>query len=151
MVLAASAALAAQAPDEVVKWSATKPAAVKPGAVANFDLSARIEAGWHLYALVQPDGGPPPMAIAAAKGQPFTIDASRIDAPTPAAQKNEKGDPESFHYEEKVTLSVPIAAPAATRPGTHRVPVEVTYQVCSGSICLRPTTVTVPVSLTVAR
>jgi len=148
--LTAGAAAAQQKSEDAVRWSVTPPAgAVKPGGTAAIQLKAEIAAGWHMYALTQIEGGAPPLEIAIAKGQPFTLDPQRIDAPLPGVTKGTGGEPDTFHYDEKVTLSVPVGAPKTVKPGKHTVPIEVTYQVCSGSICLRPATTTLPVAIAI--
>ena len=145
-------AVAAQKSEDVVRWNAVTPAApVKPGDGVAIELKAEIEDGWHLYALTQLEGGPPPLAIAVAKGQPFTLDRTGITGPLPAVTKGTGTDPDTFHYDDTVALSVPVKTPKTVKAGKHTVPLEVTYQVCSGSICLRPTTTVVPVQLTIAR
>lgn len=146
----ASAPAAAQKSEDIVRWTAkAPPAAVRPGGTAAIELKAEIEAGWYMYALTQLEGGPPPLEIALAKGQPFTLDPKRIDAPLPAVTKGVGGEPDSFHYDDKVTLTVPVDAAKTVKPGKRTVSIEVTYQVCSGSICLRPATTTLPIALTV--
>lgn len=148
----AAAPAAGQKPEDVVRWSAKAPAAaVKPGGSTTIDLKAEIEAGWHLYALTQLEGGPPPLDIALAKGQPFILDLSRVTGPLPDVTKGSGVEPDAFHYDDKVTLSVPLKVPAAAKSGKHTAEIEVTYQVCSGSICLRPATAMLPVALTIAR
>ncbi len=151
-VLSAAPAGAQQKSEDVVRWSASPPAAaVKPGTTTQVRLKAEILSGWYMYALTQLEGGPPALEIAVAKGQPFTLDRQRIEGPLPEATKGAAGEPDVFHYDEKVTLSVPLGAPKTLKPGKHTVPIEVTYQVCSGSICLRPATAVLPVQVTVAR
>jgi len=141
--------LHSQKSEEVVRWSAKAPApAVRPGGAVAVELKAEIDAGWHLYALTQVDGGPPPLAIEA-KGQTFTLDKERISGPLPAVIKGIGSDADSFHYDDKVTLTVPVKATKTAKAGKYAVPLEITYQVCSGSICLRPTTAVVSVDLTV--
>lgn len=151
-LITGGAATAQQKSEDVVRWSASRPtAAVKPGATTQIRLKAEILSGWYMYALTQLEGGPPALEIAVAKGQPFTLDPQRIDGPLPEVTKGSAGEPDVFHYDEQVTLSVPLGAPKTLKPGKHTVPIEVTYQVCSGSICLRPATTVLPVAVTVAR
>jgi hypothetical protein len=149
--LAAAAGPAArQKSEDIVKWTAKPPAAaLGPGGSAAVTLTAEIADGWYMYALTQPEGGVPPLQIAIAKGQPFTLDPERIDAPLPDVTKGTGGEPDTFHYGDKATFSVPVAAGKSVKSGTHTVPIEVTYQVCSGSLCLRPATTRLPVTLTV--
>jgi hypothetical protein len=148
-MLAASPALA-QKSEDVVRWKATGPAGpIKSGTAASIELKAEIDDGWYMYALAQPEGGAPPLEIAIAKGQPFTLDRNRIDAPVPDVTKGTSGEPDTFHYDGKATFTVPVETPTSVKPGKHTVSIEVTYQVCSGSICLRPATTTLPIPLTV--
>ncbi len=152
VVLCAAPAPAQQKSEDVVRWSASRPAAaVKPGGTTQVRLKAEILNGWYMYALTQLEGGPPALEIAVAKGQPFTLDPQRIEGPLPEVTEGSAGEPDVFHYDEQVTLSVPLGAPRTLKPGKHTVPIEVTYQVCSGSICLRPATAVLPVHVTVAR
>lgn len=149
-VLAAAVPAAQQKSEDVVRWTAKPPAApIKPGATAAVTLNAEIADGWYMYALTQPEGGVPPLHIAVAKGHAFTLDPLRIGAPLPDVTKGTGGEPDTFHYGDKVTFSVPVAAGNPVKSGKHTVPIEVTYQVCSGSVCLRPATTTLPVALTV--
>jgi DsbC/DsbD-like thiol-disulfide interchange protein len=150
VMLAAAAPSAAQRPEDVVKWNAKAPeAAVQPGGTVKVQLSAKIEDGWVLYALVQPEGGPNPLDVAVAKDAAFTLDATRIDAPLPKNKKTDTGS--ENYYEAKVNLGVPLSAATTIKAGKHTVPVEVTFQVCSGSICLRPHTETLPIYVTVKK
>ena len=143
-------ALHAQKSEEIVRWSAKAPAPmVKPGGAVPVELKAEIDAGWRLYALTQVDGGPRPLAIEIAKGQTFTLDKERISGPLPAVIKGTGSEADSFHYDDEVTLTVPVKAAKTAKAGKYAVPLEVTYQVCSGSICLRPTTAVLSVPLTV--
>jgi hypothetical protein len=88
------------------------------------------------------------MRLAVAKG-PFAILATRFDAPVPAIKENIRGEPENYYYEDQVTLAVPVIVSNLVKSGEHRLSIDVTYQVCSGSRCLRPFTQSVPVRITV--
>src|SRR5688500_4496528 len=133
-------ALHAEKSEEVVRWSAKAPApVVKPGGAIAVELKAEIDAGWHLYALTQVDGGPRPLVIEIAKAQSFTLDKDRISGPLPTVIKGTGSEADSFHYDDDVTLTVPVKASKTAKAGKCTVPLEVTYQVCSGSVCLRPT------------
>ena len=141
---------AAQKPGDIVKWSVKGPAApVKAGGTVAVELSAKIEEGWILYAMTQPDGGPIPLEVSIPKKQPFAIDAKRIDAPMPASKKTDTGS--ENYYERAFTLTVPMTAARDARAASYVVPVEVTYQVCSGSICLRPDVETLSVNVKIAK
>lgn len=151
-VIFATVSVAAQKPTDVVRWTASAPAKpVRPGDTARVELKAEIQEGWYLYAMTQPTNGPVPLDVALAKGEAFTMQRDRIDVPLPKIKKDPNFDGETQHYEEKVTLTLPLTAPRGAKPGAHKVPIEVTFQACSGSICLRPTTTVVPVDVKVGR
>src|SRR5215207_10431746 len=138
----------AQRPADIVKWSATGPEKpVSAGGEAKIALNAKIESGWKLYALTQPDGGPVKLAIATPKGTPFTIVAKRIVAPLPKVHTDENFKLDTQYYEVDATFTVPVAVPRTTVAGPAEVPIEVTFQACGESICLRPFTqrLTVPI------
>ena len=141
VVVLALASLAAQRPTDIVKWSADAPAAgVRAGGTAKIALSATIEEGWKLYAVTQPKGGPIPLGIVVAKGAPFTLAAKEITSPVPKVQKDEAFSKETQYYEHDAAFVVPVAIPRATASGEHVVPIEVTFQACGQTICLRPFT-----------
>ncbi len=150
LAMLAAGPAAAQKPEDIVRWSAKAPATtLKRGGTVAIQIKAEIASGWHMYALTQLEGGPPPLEVALAKGQPFTLDAQRIEGPLPGVTKGAAGEPDIFQYDDAATLSVPVGAPKTMKPGKHTASIEVTYQVCSGSICLRPATTTLPVAIAI--
>jgi DsbC/DsbD-like thiol-disulfide interchange protein len=133
--------LPTQRPADVVKWSATGPEnPVAAGSEAKIALNAKIESGWKLYALTQPEGGPVKLAIVMAKGAPFTIATKRIVAPLPKVHTDENFKLDTQFYEADASFTVPVAVPKATVAGPQRIPIDVTFQACGESICLRPFT-----------
>lgn len=152
LILALAGSLAAQRPADIVKWSAEPPTAgVRAGGVAKIGLTARVEDGWKLYALTQPKGGPIPLAIGVAKGAPFTLTAKNITSPVPKLQKDEVFESETQYYEHEAAFVVPITVPKTVEPGSHVVPIDVTFQACGQSICLRPYTQRVEVTVNVTK
>src|SRR5215210_2310622 len=140
-----------QRPTDVVKWSAVGPEKpVAAGGVARIALNARIESGWKLYALTQPDGGPLKLAIATAKGTPFTVAAKRIIAPLPKVHRDENFKLDTQFYEIDAAFTVPVTVPKTAAAGPQQVPLDVTFQACGESICLRPFTERVAVTITVS-
>ena len=140
-----------QKPDEVVKWSATPPAAVAPGGVAKVQVTARMQRGWKLYAIEQPADGPEPLAFSVADGAPFQIVQKQIAAPRPRIQQDENFGIATRYYEHEATFTVPVALPPSAAAGAQRIPLQVTFQACGQNICLRPFTQKLDVSLPVAR
>jgi DsbC/DsbD-like thiol-disulfide interchange protein len=141
-----------QRPADVVKWSAAAPAkAVAAGATAQIALKADIESGWKLYALSQPKGGPIALEIAAPKGSPFVVAAKRIVAGLPKVHKDENFNLDTQYYEEEAAFTVPVVVPKTAAAGRTPVAIDVTFQACGESICLRPFTQRVTVDITVSK
>jgi thiol:disulfide interchange protein len=139
-----------QRPSDVVHWTAVGPAtSVKPGEQATIKVSAAIEPGWHLYALTQPEGGPRRLEIKAGKSSPFPVVAAGVSGPLPKVEHDPNFNVDAHYYEEKTTIDVPVVVTAAAQAGKKSVPLEITYQVCSGQLCLRPTTDTIQADLVV--
>jgi len=152
VMLAIASVAAAQRPTDIVKWTAVAPAkAVQVGGVAKVALTAEVEPGWKLYALTQPKGGPSPLAIKIAKDAPFAIVQKDIARPLPKVQKDDVFSLETMYYEHEAEFVVPVSIPKTATPGTQVVPIEVTFQACGQSICLRPFTQRLEVSVSISK
>jgi thiol:disulfide interchange protein DsbD len=140
-----------QRPTDIVRWSAAATSkTVAAGGTARIELTAKIEDGWKLYALSQPKGGPVPLAIALEKGAPFTLVQKQITAPLPKLQKDDNFNLETQYYEHEAAFTVPVTIPK-TASGKQQVPLDVTFQACGASICLRPFTQRINVAISVGR
>ena len=139
----------AQRPTDIVRWSAVAPTkAIAAGGTAKIELTARIEEGWKLYALSQPKGGPVPLEIMLEKGTPFTLVQKQITGPLPKIQKDDNFNLDTQYYEHEAVFAVPIGLPKSIK-GKQQVPVDVTFQACGATICLRPFTQRVNVDINV--
>ena len=142
---------AGQRPSDIVRWTASVPAKpAGPGAVVKVELGAKIEDGWKLYAMTQPKGGPVPLAINLEKGTTFTLLQKQITSPLPKVLKDDNFNLEPQYYEHEAVFTVPVTLPKATT-GRHQIPLDVTFQACGASICLRPFTQRVNVDVVVGR
>jgi hypothetical protein len=148
--IAAGVAVFAQRPGDVVRWSVKQDVLrVKPGQTVTFELTGDVAPGWKLYALTQPKGGPLPLTLTVGKGKPFEIRATGVTAPVPAVHQDPNFDLPTRQYQGKVVLGVPLVAKPGASAGRHVVPVDVTFQSCSETICLRPFTQTVQLQVAV--
>ena len=150
LLLSLATSPALQKPADVVKWSATSPqTAVAPGGTVTVALTAKIEQGWKLYALTQPAEGPVPLTIATASGTPFTVAKGKIVGPKPKVLKDETFGVETLYYESEADFTVPVTLPKTAKAGQVQVPLDVTFQACGQSICLRPFTQKLTADVTV--
>lgn len=119
---------------------------LKPGQTAKLLITAKLEPGWHLYAMTQPA---PPRAAK------ITIDESGVFKLNGAVQQpkpkiypdpnfSEPGKPPfmSQAFEKEVTFTAPIKIARDAQAGARKLIAKFSYQVCDDQTCLRPTTKT---------
>ena len=136
--------LAAQAPPRpVVVWTLNSPntTEVQPGARVEVSLRAAVERGWYVYAASQPAGGPTALRITLPAGQPFAL-AGPVKAPAATRAWDAAFELESAKHEGDVTFTLPLQVAPGAEPGRRPLTVEVRYQACSDTLCLRPRTET---------
>jgi thiol:disulfide interchange protein len=126
---------------------------LKPGQTAKLMITAKLDPGWHLYALTQP---PPP------KAAKVTIDesgvfklAGPVRQPKPKVYKDPNfSEPDkpfmSQTFENEVTFTAPIKVASDAKVGAHKLIAKFSYQGCDDQTCLRPTTKTLEVETTIA-
>ncbi len=127
---------------------------LKPGQAAKLLVTARIEPGWHLYAMTQP---PPPRAAK------ITVDESGVfkmngaaQQPKPKVYKDPNfsmpGEPPfmSQAFQNEVTFTAPIKVRNDAQPGAQKLIAKFGYQVCNDTICLRPRTDTLEIETMIA-
>src|SRR5215831_2839311 len=126
---------------------------LKPGQTAKVLITAKLEPGWHLYALTQPA---PPRAAK------VTIDESgvfKLDGPVQQPKPKVYKDPNfsepdkpfmSQTFENEVTFTVPIKVTNDAKAGPQKLIAKFSYQACDDQTCLRPTTKTLEVETTIA-
>ena len=151
LVLLLAAITSAQRPTDIVRWSASVPSKpVAAGGTAKIELTAKIEDGWKLYALVQPKGGPVALEIALDKGTPFRLVQKQITGTLPKVMKDDTFNVDTQYYEHEAAFTVPVTVPK-TAAGKQQVPIDVTFQACGATICLRPFTQRINVDISVSR
>ena len=144
--LAAALSLSGQKLDPV-QWTLAAPAnQAPPGSTVPLRLAARADAGWHLYSLSTPKGGPIPTTITV----PENVAGFQIWQPKPERRfdPNFNLDVETFSGDAVFFLPVQIKKDAAD--GALEITAQVRYQACDEKQCLPPRKKSVPVTITVA-
>lgn len=143
-------ATGAQTPPPV-RWSVRGPAAgIRAGGHGDVTVVAEIPAGWHVYSLTQPEGGPSALTIRLADDQRATI-AGAPRGPKPRVDKQSAFDvPVELYDSGRAEFTVPIRLTAAASGHIQTLRLQVTWQSCSDSICLPPRSVELPVDVTIA-
>ena len=104
-------------------------------------LSAKIEKGWHLYALEKIEGGPIPTRITIAADLPFEL--GKIEAPKPIEVDDAAFGVTTKFYEDEVRFTLPIRVLQTSGAEPAQLQVKVRFQICNDEMCLPPKTVVV--------
>ncbi len=112
------------------------------GDTINVKLTATIEAGWHLYALEQPEGGPIPTTIKVTEGKPFSLNGGVI-SPKPIIEPDPNfivdGKPlETRYFTDSAVFEIPVRAESGV--AASELSIDVRYQLCNETFCLPPRT-----------
>lgn len=102
-------------------------------------LNAKIEKGWHLYALEKIDGGPIPTRISLTENQPFEL--GEIEFPPPVETDDAVFGVVTKFYVNAVKFKLPLRV--LQNPEINKLQVKVRYQICSDEMCLPPKSVLV--------
>lgn len=120
-----------------VHWTAA-PATIAANGSGHVTLSAKIDDGWHIYAVTQGPGGPVPTRFTLATGQPLSLAGDPAVSPAPKSEMDESfGIPVQMH-ERQATFTIPVKVAAGAHPDS--VHVRARYQACNASLCLPPQT-----------
>ncbi|MFN6963231.1 MAG: cytochrome c biogenesis protein CcdA [Pyrinomonadaceae bacterium] len=137
------------AQEQPTRWSldaGTKRAELKQGDRFAARVIAEVDAGWHLYALDQPSGGPIATTIKVSEGKPFEITGPITPTTAPTSQPDPNfvvdGKPlETKYFENRAEFRVPLRALADSAAAD--LSFDVRFQLCNDRFCLPPRTVRV--------
>ncbi len=110
------------------------PSAVAPGASVTARLVAKMEPGWHIYALTSPAGGPTPTTVKL--GETPVASSIKVYQPKPAVKFDPNFNINVEAFEGEVTLLSVINISDKASEGEAEIPLLVRYQACTDSECL---------------
>lgn len=133
-----------------VHWSAEVSGAhsnYRPGEKLSVEITAEIDAGWHLYSSPQPLRSPVKgVEITVPGGQPLVM-AGAIDTPKPESKTDPVVGAETRFYVDSASFKVPLKVKKRAPSGTQKLELDVRYQMCNDRICLPPRTDKIEVPL----
>ncbi|HUF65854.1 MAG TPA: protein-disulfide reductase DsbD domain-containing protein [Gemmatimonadaceae bacterium] len=138
VVLLLPAAVAAK-PDPVT-WSAAVRERQADGTIV-LEVAARIERGWYIYGMRQPEDGPAPLRFRAAVGSGAAVGPVRTPLPRVSYDRGFRARV-GKHYDTP-SFFVPVRLSRTA----SKVAIDVRYQACNDEICLPPRTVAVQTDL----
>ncbi|MEO7995927.1 MAG: cytochrome c biogenesis protein CcdA, partial [Gemmatimonadaceae bacterium] len=139
-----AAPLAAQ--QHPITWTLVKPPVqAKQGAPFTAQLHAIIPAGWHLYSITQPPGGPVRTVISLPPGSAFVL-VGKVRAPDPDVALDPNFNILTETYIDSVTFPVRVNA---STTGATKLAIAIAYQTCTDRFCLPPTSEVVESPITI--
>ena len=120
--------------------------AVSPGGKLHGKLTAKIDAGWHMYSVTTPKGGGPPTII---KVDDPALSSVQIYQPKPDKKFDPTFKVDTERYEGDVVFLVEVELAKTAAPGSLSVPLLIRYSACTDKECLPPRKVTAAASITV--
>src|SRR5262245_8240521 len=127
---------------------------LKPGQTAKLMITAKLEHGWHLYALTQPK--PPRAAQVTIEENGVFKSHGPVQQPKPKVYKDPNfsmpGEPPfmSQAFENEVTFTAPFIVTDDAKSGEQKLIAKFSYQACDDKTCLRPTTKTFEIDTMIA-
>ena len=144
ILLLGTPAQAAPPPPAPVHWQATPPPhTFKPGQKFDLQLTAKIDPGWHLYALTEPENGPIATEINLTEGDPATL--LRTTQSKPRTFQDPVFNQSVTLFESSATFTLHLQAAPTIPANSHSLHVLIRYQSCNDHVCLPPHTDTVEV------
>jgi thiol:disulfide interchange protein len=119
-----------------VKWTLTFDAkSTPPGSKILGHLTAKMEAGWHLYSLTTPR---PPIATTVALADNPAVAGVKIYQPKPLVKLDPSFNVNTETFGEEVTFLLEIELKKDAPPGDAEFTANVRYQCCNDNLCLPP-------------
>jgi len=141
-------------PPEVTLTPSVTPAEAKPGELVTYQVTAKLDPGWHIYKYSKKpvNNGPRNTSFDFFDTAGLKI-VGDWTASKPPIREKEKAFPEIDFlefYEGEVTWSLTLQVPPGTEPGKKTLLCQAGYQICNAQSCKIPGQWTLPeVSLTV--
>ena len=135
-ILVVAAGLSGAAEDPVQWTFAFDAKSAAPGSHALGRLVAKVDAGWHVYSLTTPKGGPIPTTVSLAENP--AVASFKVYQPKPERKfdPNFQLDTETFADQAVLLLDVEFKKDAP--PGPAELTAQVRYQCCNDRECLPP-------------
>jgi DsbC/DsbD-like thiol-disulfide interchange protein len=127
-----------------IQWSLTATASTLPlheGSQVQGVLRAKIQPGWHLYAMDQLPGGPTATRISLSASRVFTLNGAIEADAAPLVANDPNFDLETRYYEEDASFRIPVTVTSSAGAAQAKLAVDVLFQSCSDHLCLPPVVV----------
>lgn len=119
-----------------VTWTVdVAPEAAPPGSTVSARIAAKLEPGWHIYSLTNPEGGPTPTKIAIVPANP-AITSLKLWQPKPETKFDQNFNINVEAFEKEVVLFAQMQIAESAAAGPLSVPLLTRFQACTDRECL---------------
>jgi len=123
--------------EDPVQWTLQFDAkSAAPGSHALARLAAKVDAGWHVYSLTTPAGGPIPTTASLAENP--AVQSVRIYEPKPERKFDPNFQIDTETFAEQATLLLDVEFKKDAPAGPVDLTAQVRYQCCNDRLCLPP-------------
>ncbi len=143
IILIGSLNVFAQSPTKWRLESDSKEKSLRSGETFEAKLLAEVEAGWHLYSLKQPKGGPIATTIKLPEGSGFEL-SGELSTPKPITEFDPNFEIETSYFKDNAEFTVPLKS--QNDVNGNELAVDVRFQLCNDRLCLPPKTLRVTYS-----
>lgn len=134
-------------PTQATLTASVEPAEAKPGDTVNYKVTAKLDAGFHIYKYSKENlDGPVPTSF-----DFFDRAGLETEGEWKASREPEKHKDANFpdlaaveYYEDEVTWTIKVKIPAAAPPGKKTLRCQARYMICDAKTCSVPGRWTLP-------
>jgi hypothetical protein len=132
------------------KITAPSKISIKPGKTVNVPIKFKLDKSWHIYgfvAAINKEGIGPQQTDIYYNDTTGTITPGKPSYPKPKTKYDDAFEMDVDSYSGSFTCTLPLTAKSDAAKSCITMPLEITYQLCDGNMCLPPTTVPIPFNI----
>jgi len=152
MLIALPHGIARSAEPSHCKVSVPKSVKGKAGDSINVPVKFKLDKKWYIYGftmMINAEGIGPQQTDVYFTDSTGMVKHGTVIAPKPHTKYDESFEMDVHSYKGSFSCTLPITIDEKALKGKIQFPIEVTYQLCDGSMCLPPTTISLPFAVIV--
>lgn len=124
----------------------------KPGDTINVPVKFALKKPWYIYGftiMINKEGIGPQQTDVFFTDTTGQVKHAPVIAPKPLTKYDESFEMDVHSYKGSFSCTLPVIIESTATKGTVKFPIEVSYQLCDGNMCLPPTTISLPFAVKV--
>ena len=152
LMIALPTGIASSAEPSHCKVSVPKSVKGKAGDSINVPVKFKLDKKWYIYGftmMINAEGIGPQQTDVYFTDSTGMVKHGTVIAPKPHTKYDDSFEMDVHSYKGSFSCTLPITIDEKASKGKIQFPIEVTYQLCDGSMCLPPTTISLPFAVIV--